>query len=884
MKVFASLLAASLLPGTAFLNAQTPAVVDLPNGVRLRLVSGVTVQVEVCAEKIIHVTAQLAGAAALPPSFMVTKQWQPVAFQVDATQPETLRLSTTQLQLRIDRITGAVSFLDSKGQPILSEQSRRFTPVVVNQEKAWTVEQTYGCASTESLYGLGQFQDGHWDWRGKPLQLQQINSEIAAPFLISNQGYGVLWDNASLTDFNPVDQEIPLGEPPPAATPAPSSAVVDVPAAQSTAAPKREDLQAVRNGVFTTGEAGRYVFIAKGGNYRTEFGLSVNGQSLIDLKNQWLPGSITGAAELPAHATVAVALHGGGKDARLYARPWDPTRTTFRSAVGDGVDYWFFYGPDLEEVIAGYRQATGAAPLWPAWAYGFWQCRERYTSQAQILDAVAEFRRRRIPVDLLVQDWRYWEGHGWSAAAWDEKNYPDPGTMITQLHEMHCKFMLSVWPNPAGELNNALKKINGLITGTLYDATNPAARAVRWQFLKRAFFDVGTDAWWQDADEPLDQGDKNMAGHTTFLGSGNRYQNAYPLFHNQGVYEGQRAADPGKRVVILSRSAYPGQQRYGAGVWSGDIAGTWDSLRRQIPAGLNFCLTGQPYWTTDCGGFFRPRDEYKSTDFNELQTRWYEFSSFCPILRIHGSGTATEIWNWLPETQKNLQAYDEFRHRMLPYTYSLAWQVTHAGSTMMRALPLDFRTDAEAGAISDEYLFGPALLVSPVTQPGVASRKVYLPRGTGWTDFWTGVTVPGGQRIDAPAPLSQIPLAVRAGSILPLGPVVQYAGEKPDAPIELRIFAGADGAFTLYEDEGDGYRYEEGAYAEIPLTWNNTSRTLTIGPRKGTFPGMTAKRTFQVVWVGPGHGVGLSATERPDAEISYEGRSVSVQAPAVSAN
>ena len=812
----------------------------------------------------------------MPAGFVVVNQWTPFAFQVDDAQPNTLGLSTAQLQVRIDRTSRVVSFLDSKGQRILSEQSRRFTPTIVNKEKTWTVEQTFGCSPKESLYGLGQFQDGGWDWRGKPLQLQQVNSEIAAPFLISNQGYGVLWDNASLTDFNPVDQEIALDEGQPAVGTAPS--------AQSTAAPKKDDGCAVRSWVFTTGEAGRYVFIAKGGNHRTELGLSVNGQSLIDLKNQWLPGSITGAVELPADATVGVVLHGGGKDARLYARPWDPTRTTFRSAVGDGVDYWFFYGPDLETVIAGYRQATGAAPLWPAWAYGFWQCRERYSSQAQILDAVAEFRRRRIPVDLLVQDWRYWEGHGWSAASWDEKNYPDPRAMIAQLHEMHCKFMLSVWPNPAGELNDALKKINGLIAGTLYDATNPAARAVRWQFLQRAFFNLGADAWWQDADEPLDQGGKNMVGRETFLGSGNRYQNAYPLFHNQGVYEGQRAANPDKRVVILSRSAYPGQQRYGAAVWSGDIAGTWDSLRRQIPAGLNFCLTGQPYWTTDCGGFFRPKDEYKSANFNEPQTRWYEFSTFCPILRIHGSGTATEIWNWQPETQKNLQAYDEFRHRMLPYTYSLAWQVTHAGSTMMRALPLDFRADEEAGAVSDEYLFGPALLVSPVTQPGVASRTVYLPRGTGWTDFWTGVTMPGGRRIESPSPLSQIPLAVRAGSILPLGPVVQYAGEKPDAPIELRIFAGADGAFTLYEDEGDGYRYETGTYAEVPLNWNNTSRTLTIGPRKGTFPGMTAKRTFHVVWVGPGQGVGMGETARPDAEVSYDGSGVSVQAPPASGN
>ena len=242
--------------------------------------------------------------------------------------------------------------------------------------------------------------------------------------------------------------------------------------------------------------------------------------------------------------------------------------------------------------------------------------------------------------------------------------------MIEQLHQMHCKLMISVWANPKGPVHDALKDINGLYNGDFYDPTSSIARTVRWQFLQKAFFDIGTDAWWQDADEPMDDSSKNMDNRQLQIGSGNRYQNVFPLFHNQGVYEGQRATDPSKRVVILSRSAYLGQQRYGSAIWSGDVAGTWDCFRRQIPAGLNFCMTGQPYWTTDCGGFYHPKDQYKSADYNELLTRWYQFSTFCPILRIHGSGTATEIWSWLPETQKNLLAYDEFRHRMLPYTYS----------------------------------------------------------------------------------------------------------------------------------------------------------------------------------------------------------------------
>lgn len=478
-----------MLLAAAALRAQTaggPGLDRLANGVRLRLADGGTVQVEVCAERVFHVTAQPAGAPPLKPSLVVDKHWDALPFKLETTEADAIVLSTAKLRARIDRGTGAVSFLDAGGRPILAEQGRKFTPATVNKEQTWTVQQTYGCAPDEALYGLGQFQDGYWDWRGKPLQMQQQNSEIAAPMLLSNEGYGVLWDNASATDFNPVDAEIPLADAP---APTPSPAPGPSPAASPAhAARKREDRRAVRTGAFTTGEAGKYVFLATNGNHSTEIGIFVDDKPLIDLVNFWLPGSVSGILELPAHATVKVAVHGGGGNARLFAAPWDPGHSTFRSAVGDGVDYWFFYGPDLEDVIAGYREATGAAPLFPEWAYGFWQCRERYSSQKQILDTIAEFRRRQIPVDMVVQDWRYWGSHGWGAAAWEEKDYPDPKAMLDELHRMNCKFMLSVWPNPAGELHDALQKSGGLIAGTLYDPTNPAARALRWQDPSKGVF------------------------------------------------------------------------------------------------------------------------------------------------------------------------------------------------------------------------------------------------------------------------------------------------------------------------------------------------------------------------------------------------------------
>ena len=385
---------------------------------------------------------------------------------------------------------------------------------------------------------------------------------------------------------------------------------------------------------------------------------------------------------------------------------------------------------------------------------------------------------------------------------------------------------------------------------------------------------IGTDAWWGDATEPGDPG-TDLLGNKVSAGLGDRFTGAYPLFASQSLYEGQRAADPNKRVVILTRSAFPGQQRYAAAAWSGDINGNWETFKRQIPAGLNFCLTGQPYWTTDCGGFFHPRDQYTSADYNELLTRWFQWSTFCPILRIHGYQTETEMWKWLPQTQTNLLAYDRLRYRMLPYNYSVAWKVTSEASTIMRALGFDFPEDEKIWSIADEYMFGPAFLVAPVTEAKATSRDVYLPAGTAWVNFWTGEKMSGGRTVKVAAPVETIPLFVRAGSIVPLGPDLQSAMEKPADPIELRVYPGADGVFTIYEDEGDSYRYEQGAYATIPISWNDKTQSLTIGARKGGFPGMLKSRTFRVVPVSVANGIGIPPVAMA-REVHYEGDAVTV--------
>jgi len=821
------------------------------DGVTLTMAPG-TMKLTVCSDSIVRVMYSPTATLPAGQDFVVTNHaWKKTSFKA-ADAGGQLTLTTGKLKVAVDKATGALAFYDAAGHLLLREPAgggKTLTPATVNGETAFQPEQSFSSPADEFLYGLGQFQEGIWNWRGMPRQLRQLNTEISIPMLVSSYGYGLFWNNASLTDFNPADTQVPLTN---------------------------------RTGAYTTTDAGDYVFFVKDGDRRGQIGIQINGQTVVAITNMWVTYNLSGKVNLPANTTCSVTLLGGGRAGKIYARPLGNT-TTFRSEVGDAIDYYFFYGPTADEIIAGFRQATGDAPLFPKAAYGFWQCRERYSSQDQMLTAARQFRANNIPVDFIVQDWQYWGNHGWGAYEWDLKNYPDPAKMIAELHTNHFKYMISVWSNPSGIVGKALASLtNGVIphphsSDAWMDVYNPAVRDLRWKYMDSAFFSIGADAWWQDATEPGDDGN-SVAGVKIFTGSANRVRNSYPLFASEASYEGQRNTDPGKRVVILSRSAYAGQQRYAAAAWSGDISGDWLTFARQLRGGLNFSLTGLPYWTTDTGGFFHPRDQYKSPDYNELLTRWFEWSTFCPILRIHGNGTATEMWNWLPATQTNLLAFDQLRYRMLPYNYSVAWKITSEHYTPMRALMMDFPADRQVLPVADEYLFGPAFLVSPVTTPQATSRPVYLPAGTKWVDFWSGETLAGGNTVTANAPLNILPLCVRAGSIVPLGPVMQYATEQPADPIELRIYRGADGKFTLYEDEGDSYAYEKGVSATIPFAWDERKRSLTIGKRSGSFPGMLKERAFRVVFVSPHHGAGMAAEANADAVVHYTGKSVTVSA------
>ena len=554
------------------------------------------------------------------------------------------------------------------------------------------------------------------------------------------------------------------------------------------------------------------------------------------------------------------------------------------SEVADEMDYYFLCGPEFDRIIAGYRELTGAAPLFGKWAYGFWQCKNKYNTQEELLGVAHKYRQLHIPADNIVQDWFWWYTMG--EPVFDKARYPNPAGMVDDLHKSNFHLMISVWPyfRPGSKTYDDMDQHGFFIDRTkvpsfhpprmaLYDAFNPDARKYYWNLMDQALFKIGVDAWWLDTTEPEteDRETNILVTNKTYLGNGARYANAFPLMTTQGVYQGQRSESDNKRVFILSRSAFAGVQRNAAAVWSGDINSDWIFFKKQIPTGLNYSISGLPYWTTDIGGFVSGNPD--DPQYRELFIRWFQFGTFNPILRVHGtrSTNQNELWSYGSEAQKILTSYDALRYRLLPYIYSLAWMTTSEGYTPMRGLIMDFRTDEHSATIGDQFMFGPALLVNPVTDPGVSSRQVYLPKAK-WYDFWNGSLVEGTRMMDTAAPVDKLPLFVRAGSIVPLGPEKEWSTEKQEDPIELRIYRGADGDFTLYEDENDGYNYEKGVYATIPFHWDDAKQRLTIGERKGAFPGMLTERRFQIVLVGKGHGIGITAESKPDKEVTYIGK------------
>jgi alpha-D-xyloside xylohydrolase len=904
-------------------SAQLSGVERANDGVTLHFDAEV-VRVQIWDARIVRVSRALSGQLTNPAVSAVIGTPRTVKYEViDA--PGFVGVKSDAVEARVDRSTGAVTFLaTASGKTFLAEapDGRSSTTTKVGDKTIHGPAQTFVRQPGEAIIGLGQHQEGHFNYTDTSVRLLQENTQIGVPVLTSSAGYTLLWDNPSVT-------EIDVGK----------------------------------------------------------------------------------------------------------------TQVKWSSEFGETTDYYVCYGPDLNEAIAGYRKLTGDAPMFGRWAWGLWQSRERYVKQEDLLATAREYRTRQIPIDGMVQDWQYWFPQPWGSHAFGT-NFPDPTGMVRELHDMNLHTIISVWAKfDRGSRNYDEMETAGNLYPPIYpnvypkgeskwyDAFKPQARAMYWQQMNEQIAVHGWDGWWLDATEP-ELGGKwgEMRNLQTAAGPGYAVFNAYPLMTTTAVYEGQRARKPEVRPFILTRSAYAGQQRNGAVSWSGDIGGTWEVFKKQIPAGLNFVASGIPYWNTDTGGFFGgdPNDE----EYRELFTRWFQFSTFCPMLRIHGTGPHKTLWAFGEKTNSILLTFDNLRYRLLPYIYSTSWQVTRNHASMMRPLMIDYHDDPGTYNVGDQFLFGPGLMVCPVTEPvggtlsivppgslidssgkagglsavyyqgqnfekeiarrtdpaidfewdkvkregvganprtdpipGLAmdhfsvrwegfvqtrlpgaytfrlraddgmrmwvdgkliiddwnarpaavraasvnlpadmrvpikieyfqntnpalidlrwqvpveqrartfTRPVYLPAGA-WFDFWTGKLFRGGQTIDADAPIERLPLFVKAGTICPMGPVVRYAGEKPDAPLEIRVYRGADGAFTLYDDAGDGYGYERGEHAIIPLTWNEQSATLTIGDRAGTYPGMQTRQQFRVVFVRDGHGAGPDVATGPDQIVEYDG-------------
>lgn len=586
---------------------------------------------------------------------------------------------------------------------------------------------------------------------------------------------------------------------------------------------------------------------------------------------------------------------------KFYGSQSNNTSFEYVSESGKMVDYYFFYGPEFDRIIHLYRVATGQAPMFPKWSFGLFQSQDRYKTQDEIIQVKNTYRENHIPVDVIVQDWYWWSPLPIGSHVMNHERYPDPKSMIDELHRSNVHAMISIWPVfGSGTRDFDDLKGKGFLTSitwdnfvthtfdTYYDAHNPKARQRYWEQARDSVIKrYGWDAWWVDQCEP-DNGslldERRKADFS--VGKGIDYFNSYSLEHSKGIYQGWRRDIPNKRVFCLIRQSFAGEQRNAAVLWSSDITCTFSSLRNQVPQGINACISGIPYWTSDIGGYLSrvsPEGipDWSLPEYRELFTRWFQFGTFCPIMRIHGKGErALFSKNWDEKTRTILLSYDRLRYRLIPYVYSLAGLTTLDDYTIMRSLAFDFRTDPGIQNIPDQYMFGPAFLVNPVTQSlannEVKTRKVYLPGKVNWINFWNGEKLNGGQTLDAASPIETIPLYIKAGSIVPMGPEIEYATQKSPEGIELRIYPGANGEFTMYEDENDNYNYEKGKYAIIQFKWNDHLKELTISDLKGSYPGLEMEKLYKIVLVRPDHGIGVDSEAHPDKVVTYKGAEMKV--------
>ena len=747
---------------------------------------------------------------------------------------------TEGMAISVDPAEGTVQVADRKGEVVFKATAHELREASVQGEATRTATLKIDSPQDEYLYGLGQFQDGYLNVKGLTRRLTQVNTQISVPFLMSSKGYGILWNNYGLTDFNPADNKVVMER----------EAGEGAERRVNVTSTEGGRMEIRRNNNFKATidipEDGQYsILLDVGQKMARRHNLSIDGRNVIDLRNLWLPPTTSIILDLTAGThELRAELERGDQPVIYYRKVED--NTVFSSPVAECVDYTIFTG-SADEIIASYRKTTGEAPMLPSWALGYIHCRERFHSQEELLATARRFREEGIPIDLIVQDWQYWGKYGWNAMKFDEEFYPDPTQMVSDLHDMDMKLMLSVWSkiDPSSDLGKEAQDRGLFIPETTWiDFFDPEASEFYWDNFSSRLLPIGIDAWWQDATEPEND---DLEGRRIMKGAepGERFRNIYPNMVNKTVYEGLRKDDPERRAMIFTRSGFSGIQKYGAVLWSGDVGNDWQTLRYQIAAGLNFVSTGLPWWTYDAGGFFRPGDQYTNAGYIERLIRWVQASTFLPLMRVHGYMSDTEPWNYGPEAQRIITDYIRLRYTLMPYIYSEASEVTFGGSTIMRPFVFDFPADAEALKQDGSYMFGKSLLVSPVMDSEVSEWKVYLPENqAGWYDWWSGEKTEGGQYVAAKVDIETIPVYVKGGSIVPTGPDRQHVAEKVDGPVVINIYPGADATFTLYEDEGDNYNYENGAFSTIRFVWNDAGRTLTIEGRQGSFEGMATERTF----------------------------------------
>jgi alpha-D-xyloside xylohydrolase len=919
---------------------------------------GPVVQLDVYPDGIIRVFQSPSETADRPAGLMVRAKPLVNAYTLNEEHLSPItRLNTGKSSAEVDGRTGAVSFRSDPGGTVVLSTSGppSFAKTSAEGVPSLAIAQQFNRGTNEGFYGLGQHQNGQMNYNGEDVLLSQHNMDVAIPFIVSTLNYGLLWNNNSVTRFGDPKPYTYAGAPDDGLQVNGGRGWTATYSVEKTTIERRNeptiqlqyledvnrwpsgtrtpDLQQTVPGLHVTWEgtvtsdvAGLHRFRLYGSSY---FKMFVDGREVLDRWRQnWNPFYHNVDVEFAAGKPHRIRIEwdpNSGYIALLHDNPRpeeDRHSLTLSSDFASSVDYYFIPGKSMDEVIARYRALTGKAPILPKWAYGFWQSRQRYETQAQLLSVLDEYRKRELPLDNVVQDWLYWPEDQWGCQCFDPARFPDPKAMVDEIHAKGAHVMISVWAKYYKGLANydALEAIHGMYDkmanprpdepkdpnsikwmyldwvgpgyfNAFYNPYNPAARDLYWSQVRQGIESKGFDAWWLDSDEPdfhsniSPEETARRMGPTT-SGPSEFNFNAYPLVHVDGVHDHQVADKPDVRAFILTRSAFGGIQRDSAALWSGDVASRWDNLREQISAGLNFSLSGDPNWSHDIGGYTMEQRFIKPTPSNlaewrELNTRWFQFGAFSPIFRSHGENIKREIFEMSREgspTYDSMVWYDRLRYRLMPYIYTLGADTYFNDSTIMRALVMDFSSDRKVWDIGDEYMFGPALLAAPVTQYKARSRSVYLPAGSSWYDFYTGRNLGGGQTIKAAAPYERMPLFVRSGSIIPFGPAIQFTAEDNKGPVTLSVYTGANGSFSLYEDDGVSRQYLHGHFSRIPFKWNEKTRRLTIGAREGDgYSGMASTRVINIRWMTPLEPRSLAFDARPDATVTYSGAPVTVR-------